>query len=291
MQCGSQKCTVLIVDDHPHNLIALEAVLGTSNYNIVTAVSGPDAMEKLFQHEVAVILLDVQMPGMDGYEVAKRVKADPRTAHIPIILVTAIFREEAHVLRGYESGAVDYFSKPYNIDILRTKVAMYTDLYRNAQLLDRFEKERARHEQEIQELRRRLEAQLERRETELEAVLSGYPDAVYVGTATGITSCNAAALKLFGFSSLESWNQHFQETLQEPFVRALSGERSAEQVEVIAHADGTEKTAECLASPIVVQGIVVGAVAVNICVPRERDTGGLPLYARETAPSPSTTTP
>ncbi len=121
---------ILIVDDRPDGLLALEAVLKGIGDHVVKASSGREALALLPEHEFAVILLDVQMPDLDGFETAKFIKEDERGKQVPIIFITAIDKEKTHVYRGYHSGAVDYIFKPFNPDILRFKVATFVDLCR-----------------------------------------------------------------------------------------------------------------------------------------------------------------
>ncbi len=121
---------ILIVDDHPANLMALEALLEPLKQRVVKAGSGDEALKLLLTEDFALILLDVQMPGIDGFETAKLVKAHKRTAAIPIIFVTAISRDAANVFKGYAHGAVDYLLKPIDPDILRAKVSTFLELYR-----------------------------------------------------------------------------------------------------------------------------------------------------------------
>ena len=102
---------ILLVDDNPNNLLALEAILEPLRLDIVRARSGEEALRALLKHDFALILLDVQMPMMDGFETASAIKLHPRTADIPIIFVTAISREVDHVFEGYQRGAVDYILK------------------------------------------------------------------------------------------------------------------------------------------------------------------------------------
>jgi PAS domain S-box-containing protein len=128
---------VLLVDDQPENLLALEAVLKPLGLNTVRATSGEDALRRLLDDEFAAILLDVQMPGMDGFETAEYIKQRERTQHIPIIFLTAIDKERQQVFRGYSVGAVDYLFKPFDPDVLRSKVAIFVDLYeKNAALAE-----------------------------------------------------------------------------------------------------------------------------------------------------------
>ncbi|HEX2677844.1 MAG TPA: response regulator, partial [Polyangiales bacterium] len=125
----SPKPNVLIVDDIEANLVALEAALGTMECELVRASNGNDALRCLLKREFAVMLLDVQMPGMDGYEVARYARANSATRDVPIIFLTAMNKTEANVLRGYGTGAVDFLFKPVNVDILRGKVSVFLELY------------------------------------------------------------------------------------------------------------------------------------------------------------------
>jgi CheY-like chemotaxis protein len=143
-----RRANVLVVDDQPANLVTLDAVL-SADFNVVRAASGEAALEVLrSQREIDVILLDVQMPGMDGFEVAARVKQLPGCADIPIVFVTAVYHEDPFVKRGYEAGAVDYFSKPFDPQVLRAKVAIYASFRQKADLLQEW----ARQIEESQEL-------------------------------------------------------------------------------------------------------------------------------------------
>jgi len=142
------KSNLLLVDDRPDNLLVLEAVLG-SGYDLIQAHSGQEALKFLKDMTVDLILLDVQMPSMDGYETAQRIKQIEHCQNIPIILISGIFTEDPHVKKGYECGAVDYFTKPFDPRVLRKKVAIYASLKQKDALL----KEK---EQRIRELEERL---------------------------------------------------------------------------------------------------------------------------------------
>ncbi len=127
------KANILLVDDRPENLLALEAILEGLGQNLITASSGEEALKVLLKHEVSVILLDVQMPGLSGLETAELIKAREKTRHIPIIFLTAINKEERFIFEGYSVGAVDFLFKPFDPVILRSKVAVFVDLYRKNQ--------------------------------------------------------------------------------------------------------------------------------------------------------------
>ncbi|MET9618741.1 response regulator [Kitasatospora indigofera] len=130
-----QKAKILLVDDRPENLLALEAILSALDQTLVRAASGEEALKALLTDDFAVILLDVQMPGMDGFETASHIKRRERTRDIPIIFLTAINHGPHHTFRGYAAGAVDYISKPFDPWVLRAKVSVFVDLYmKNCQL-------------------------------------------------------------------------------------------------------------------------------------------------------------
>jgi CheY-like chemotaxis protein len=131
----ADRAKILLVDDRPENLVALEAVLGALDQTLVRANSGEEALKALLTDDFAVILLDVQMPGLDGFETAAHIKRRERTKDIPIIFLTAVSNGPHHTFRGYAAGAVDYLSKPFDPWILRAKVSVFVELHRKNQLL------------------------------------------------------------------------------------------------------------------------------------------------------------
>lgn len=155
---------ILAVDDRADNLLALEAVLEPLGLQIIRASSGKEALRHLLTADVAVILLDVQMPEMDGYETARLIKARVRTQNIPIIFLTARDKAIEHELAAYGTGAVDYLSKPFAPEVLRAKVQVFVDLWRQSRTID---EQRALLERRLQE-RDRAEASLRVQTAELE---------------------------------------------------------------------------------------------------------------------------
>jgi signal transduction histidine kinase len=121
---------ILLVDDRKENLLALNAILNGEGYELIEATSGESAFEKVVVHEFAAILLDVQMPGMNGFQTAKLIRTIAHAKSTPIIFVTAIHQTEAHAQIGYGVGAIDYLFKPIDIDILKAKLGILTDLYK-----------------------------------------------------------------------------------------------------------------------------------------------------------------
>ncbi|UHA74768.1 response regulator [Paenibacillus sp. 481] len=124
-----EPINILLVDDRPENLLALEAVLSDEHYRLVKATSGEEALRHLMREEFAVIVLDVQMPGMDGIETAKWVKAREKTKNIPIIFVSANYKETEHLFAGYSAGGVDYMVKPFVPHILKSKIQSYVGMF------------------------------------------------------------------------------------------------------------------------------------------------------------------
>ncbi|HJP58905.1 MAG TPA: response regulator, partial [Gemmatimonadaceae bacterium] len=122
---NDERVNILLVDDRPENLLALEAILEPLGQKLVRATSGPEALKRVLAGDFATILLDVQMPDINGFEVAEIIKSRERSRTIPIIFLSAINKEEAYVFKGYSMGAVDYVFKPFNPDVLRMKVAVF----------------------------------------------------------------------------------------------------------------------------------------------------------------------
>ncbi|MFH2131809.1 MAG: hybrid sensor histidine kinase/response regulator [bacterium] len=130
MENQPKKQTILIVDDKPENLLVLEEILKRPDLEIVRATSGNQALAMTLRHELALVLLDVQMPEMDGFETAEWMRSNPKTQNIPIIFVTAISKEQQHIFKGYESGAIDYLFKPIDEHMLKSKIDIFLRLHR-----------------------------------------------------------------------------------------------------------------------------------------------------------------
>lgn len=136
---------LLMVDDQPANLVSLEAILEEEGRTLLKATSGPAALKLLLQEDVSLVLLDVQMPGMDGFEVAELMRQRKDTQNIPIIFVTAISKEKKYVFKGYQAGAVDYLFKPLDPVILQSKVNFFLQLDRQRRELQHKLKEAQAH--------------------------------------------------------------------------------------------------------------------------------------------------
>jgi two-component system sensor histidine kinase/response regulator len=141
--------TILAVDDHPANLLALEAVLQPLGYPIVSATSGEEALKRVGDHDFVLILMDVHMPGLDGYQTTALIRQRERSRDVPVIFITAVYNQPAHTHRGYALGAVDYITKPFDPEVLRGKVRALVLLYTRGQ---RAERERSQEAERIKDL-------------------------------------------------------------------------------------------------------------------------------------------
>ena len=200
---STEQVDILIVDDRAENLLALEAILEPLHQRLVRAASGEEALRRLLERDFALILLDVQMPGMNGFETARIIKSRERTKYIPIIFLTAISKEEAYVFEGYSVGAVDYLFKPFQPEILRSKVAAFVDLYvrqRNVAAKEALVRESERREMELRHMRELWESQARFRE-----VVTSALDAIILFDDTStITLFNSAAERMFCCASADA---------------------------------------------------------------------------------------
>jgi len=210
---------ILLVDDRPENLLALEAILEPLGQKLVRAHSGEEALRKLLRHDFAVVLLDVQMPGMNGFETAQLIKARERTRYIPIIFLTAISKEEDYVFRGYQVGAVDYISKPFQPDVLRAKVAVFVDLHLKQKRLAEQESMLREGERRMTELRHMRE--LLQSEARFREIVSTAMDAIVIfDEQERISLFNATAAKMFGTPA----EQAIGKPISEFFIESESAE-------------------------------------------------------------------
>ena len=160
---------ILVVDDEPHGRLALHELLEASDREVVLASSGEEALKRVQEDDFALALLDVRMSGMDGFETAKRIHACARSARLPIIFLTGAYEDMASVMRGYAAGAVDYVVKPFQPEVLRSKVAVFVDLYCKSAELARQIVERNRAEQALSRANEHLEAKVRERTESLTA--------------------------------------------------------------------------------------------------------------------------
>jgi CheY-like chemotaxis protein len=165
---GEARVNVLLVDDRPDNLLVMETILADLGQNLVCATSAREALRFLLVEEVALILLDVQMPGLNGFELAELIRERERTQHTPIIFVSATSVDEQYVFKGYSLGAVDYLTKPFTPEILKSKVRFFTKLFHQNQEIKRQAKLLEQANIALDGANVDLEARVQERTTELE---------------------------------------------------------------------------------------------------------------------------
>ncbi len=149
-----EKFNILIVDDRKENLITLETIISSPELLIIKALSGNEALSLMLEHEISLVLLDVNMPGMDGFETAELMRGSERTKSIPIIFITATYRQPKQIFRGYETGAVDYLYKPLDRKILQNKIKAYIDFFKQKHALQVATKQLQRTVEELDNAKR-----------------------------------------------------------------------------------------------------------------------------------------
>jgi CheY-like chemotaxis protein len=199
------KAKILIVDDDERTALAVSTVLEELGQELVVANSGEEALKRLLYDEYAVILLDLHMPGMDGYETAALIRARKRTRHIPIVFLTAVFRDTTHLLQAYSAGAVDMVFKPVDPVVLKSKVSVFVDLYlkqleirREAELRHRLQEENLRVSTE----KLMAEQALRRTQERQEAILRSLPVCFYSRSAEppfGVLFASASVEQVTGY--------------------------------------------------------------------------------------------
>ena len=265
------KPTVLAVDDTPANLVALEAVLD-AEFDLRFARSGAEAIESLRERpDVSVILMDVQMPTMDGYDTAARIKQLPGCEEIPIVFVTAVYREDPHVKRGYAAGGVDYFSKPYDPELLRLKVGIYASFRQRAAMLKERDLVLQQRERQIKETEELLRAG-----RKLSGMLESLPVGVVIADGEGrICQANEEVSRILksdeliksdAYGEILGWWDSSGRLLKDgggPLSTALHGKASHNEVLRIRCLDGTSKAILTSGSPLYgLDHVIVGAVLV-----------------------------
>jgi PAS domain S-box-containing protein len=214
------RVNILLVDDQPNNLLALESILAETGENLVTAHSGAQALRHLLHTDFAVVLLDVQMPDLDGFETATLIRHRDRSRDTPIIFLTALSRSESNVFRGYELGAVDYIFKPFHPDILRSKVNVFVELFRKREAL----KQQA--------------FELERLSKQNELILKAAAEGVFGVNLEGVTTfVNPAAARMIGRAPSEVSGADIHGLVHPIFPGVLTCDPSTCRLRAVVHGD------------------------------------------------------
>ena len=246
-----RRAHVLAVDDYPANLVTIDAVL-SQDCDVIRASSGEQALAILqARDDIDVILMDVQMPGMDGFATAAKIKQLPGCRDIPIVFITAVYREDPFVKQGYEAGAVDYFSKPFDPEILRAKVSIYSAFRQKSDLLKEWER-RLRESEELLRAGRQFSAVLERLRmgvivTDVEGrILNANPEAIDLGVPDWWDGDG----RLLGGRAPS-------------IAHVLAKGETAHETRELPGADGAPRSLLCTASPLQTPGgAVVGVVLI-----------------------------
>lgn len=231
MQSVNSSVTILLVDDSPANLLALEAILDPLGLALLPAASGPEALAMAADHVLAAVLIDVRMPGMDGFETARRLRQLPSHANTPVMFITADLDGAAHSKEAYALGAVDFLPKPIVPEILRAKVAVFVELFRSRE-------------------------QLREKTVFFEAVLEAVSDAIVACDAQGtLTLFNEASRRLHGLPEAplppQDWARHYSlyhpdgvtpmQAQDIPLYRALQGEQVRDVEMAVARRAGERR--------------------------------------------------
>jgi signal transduction histidine kinase len=250
---SDEPISILLVDDEPRNLTALQSVLEDPGYRLVCAESADEALLALVVEEFALLVIDIQMPGMSGFELAQMIKQRKKTAGVPIIFLTAYYSEDRHVLEGYGSGAVDYLHKPINSTILRSKVDIFAELYRKNR-----ESARANRALQIEvEARRRAEEQLLKLNDELELRVADRTAKLVEANTALIESQRRLGLALrAGHTGVWDWNfatnrvQWSEESCAILAIQPGTFEETIESFRQLVHHDDRERVFTKLYSAI-----------------------------------------
>jgi PAS domain S-box-containing protein len=198
---------ILIVDDEPKNLTVLETILDNPGYRLVRAETADQALHALVVEEFALLILDIRMPEMTGFELAQLIKERKKTARVPIIFLTAYYNDDQHVLKGYGTGAVDYLHKPVNPAVLRSKVAVFAELHNKNRALLAEVTERRRAEDQLRELNETLEQRVNERTEALRLSEGRYRDLVHALPAALYTCDERGRITLYNQAAVALWGR------------------------------------------------------------------------------------
>lgn len=268
-----EQINILMVDDQPAKLLSYEVILGDLDLNLIKATSGREALEQLLKQDIAIVLMDVSMPEIDGFELAALIRQHPRYQKTAIIFISAVRLTELDRLKGYESGAVDYIPVPVIPEILRAKVSVFADLYRKTRQLEALNRDL---EQRVQERTAALEAntaQLRESEERFSIILQNTSAIIYFIDADGrCLHVNRGFEKLFGVTNDEARGQsiytmapaELAAAWQVSHAHVICENATAEFEEVITGPDGVKRTYTSVKTPLFdIAGMPTGIVNVS----------------------------
>jgi PAS domain S-box-containing protein len=269
------KINILLVDDQPANLLALESILEHPELNLIKSSSGDEALRWLLKEEFALVLLDVLMPGMDGFETAALIRSRESSMYTPIIFITAINTNETHVTRGYSLGAVDYIFKPIVPEILKAKVGVFVDLFKNSALIKRQASELQAALSEQQAAAKALAESEER----YRRLYSSSSEAIilYEMPSGRVIDANESARRLYGYSKREFLKLNGVDLF--PAFQKIDSLKTLRQAQV--KKDGESFPAEITHGPLSVSGTELMMVLVRDLSERIKAEENERLRARE----------
>jgi PAS domain S-box-containing protein len=261
-----EKVNILMVDDQPAKLLSYEVILAELGENLIKATSGKEALEHLLKTNIAVVLMDVSMPDLDGFELADLIRQHPRFQRTAIIFISAVYLTDMDRLRGYERGAVDYISVPVIPELLRAKVSIFAELHRKAHQLETLNRElEKRVAERTEELERRaqtlqqLNSEIARKHQELDAIVRTAPDIIFSRQADGARDyvshrfyeyTGAAAGSANGFGWLDFLHSEDRERSMSQWMRCVKSGENYESEYRIRGKDGFYRWFRARAVPI-----------------------------------------
>lgn len=259
---------VLLVDDRPENLLALEAVLGDMNYNLVRAYSGEEALKCLMKDDFAVILLDVQMPGLNGFETAQIIKSRTKTKNTPIIFITAISKASENVYTGYSVGAIDYIFKPFEPDILKSKIENFSIIYQTKKGLETQTEILHEKTNELEKANQELiDMTLQLRRTEALARIindTSIDTMITYNESYDIVTVNPALKRIFGYDESELIGEKVMKLIPELLFAQQFGHAIDKRMEVTGlRKDKSNFPAEIQLGKATLEGHVIYACTVR----------------------------
>ena len=234
------QVNILLVDDNVRNLDVLETILQIPEYRVIRATSGDEALLALMKDDFAAVVLDIQMPDMSGIELAKFIKQRRRSQHVPILFLTAIFHEDKDVLEGYGVGAVDYLTKPLNPQILKSKIAVFVELFRVSRALTRANtalEQQIDHRKDVHDALQQRNAELESRIQECTAELGR------ANSALAKANTSAAATAQANDEFLDTLSQELRAPLTPSMLLASNWEHDLSLPENVRQAFGSIRQA------------------------------------------------
>ncbi|WP_407313504.1 PAS domain S-box protein [Desulfosporosinus sp. SB140] len=264
---------ILLVDDHPENLIALEAVLKSPDYHLIFANSGEEALKCLLKNDFAVILLDVQMPGMDGFETARLIRERKRSKDTPIIFITAIHQTIENIVQGYSLGAIDYLFKPFQPQALKLKMEAFVKMYQNRKEIKRQNDLLTKRAIELEKMNKSLEhttSDMRKAEALARVIGETSTDTVITLNRTGsILNVNPAVMEMFGYGIEELLGQNVSKLFPDGSLPILDNAHPTHKCSKILDATAIRKDGAIFPVEVQIGVASIGEQRIYVCSIRD----------------------